>query len=143
MAYNPDGTRLASAEGDGTIKVWDCVTGELVHELHGHRHGKLRIAFCPKDRYLASAGEDSLLNFWDPATGKEIRKISPDGLRVAVACADSSVQTWEVTTGQRTLRLRVPGRPAYEVRFSPDGHRLAALVAGDATLRIWDASPAP
>jgi WD40 repeat protein len=154
LAYYPDGSRLASAQDDGTIKVWDTVTGELLHKLRGHQRGKLAVAYCPKGRFLASAGKDSFLILRDPATGKEIRKLkhpgplhsltfSPDGMRLAVACGDSSVHIWEASTWQRTLRLRVPQRLDYQILFSPDGHRLAALVAGDAALRIWDASPVP
>src|SRR5262249_3612333 len=141
-------------EGDGAVKVWDSSTGNLLDTLRGHGIGNLRVAVCPKGRYLASAGEDRLLILWDAATRQEVRRLklpapahslsfSSDGQRLAVACADSSVQIWEMTTGQRPLQLRLPGRPAYQVLFSPDGRRLAAVIAGDATLRIWDATPGP
>jgi WD40 repeat protein len=154
LAYYPDGSRLASAEGDGTIKVWDTVTGELLHKLPGHERGKLAVAYCPKGRFLASAGKDSFLILRDPTSGKEIRRLkhpgplhsltfSPDGMRLAVACGDSSVHIWEASTWQRTLRLRIPQRPDYQILFSPDGRRLAAVIPGDATLRIWDAAPGP
>ncbi len=33
MAYSPDGTRLASASEDGTVKVWNAQTGALIETL--------------------------------------------------------------------------------------------------------------
>ena len=36
MAYSPDGKRLAAASRDGSVKVWDAVTGETCLTLGGH-----------------------------------------------------------------------------------------------------------
>ena len=34
VAFSPDGERLASAGGDGTVKVWNSRTGEVVQTLN-------------------------------------------------------------------------------------------------------------
>ena len=37
VAVFPDGLRVVSASGDGTLKVWELLTGECVRTLEGHR----------------------------------------------------------------------------------------------------------
>ena len=38
VAWNPDGTKIASASDDKTIKVWNAQTGQFASTLSGHRY---------------------------------------------------------------------------------------------------------
>ena len=42
----PDGLRVVSASGDGTLKVWKLLTGECVRTFEGHEedHGTAVVA---------------------------------------------------------------------------------------------------
>jgi WD40 repeat protein len=65
---------------------------------------------------------------------------SPDGTLLAVGTWDSTVQVWDVQTGQQ-LHLFQPVEPQFslagEVAFSPDGTVIAAG-HGDGRIRLWD-----
>ena len=43
VAFSPDGERLASAGGDGTVKIWNSRTGEVIQTFpRARRFGRQR-----------------------------------------------------------------------------------------------------
>ena len=37
VAFSPDGSRVGAGSNDGTVRVWDTVSGRAVHTLRGHK----------------------------------------------------------------------------------------------------------
>jgi transcriptional regulator with XRE-family HTH domain len=74
VAFSPNGKLLASADDDGTVRLWNPVTGSPVGApLHvSTRPGLVTMAFSPDGRLLASAGGDGTVRLWNPVTGQPV-----------------------------------------------------------------------
>jgi WD40 repeat protein len=163
MTFSPDGTRLATASFDKTVKVWDTTTAREVLTFKGHRAGVFGVAFSPDGKYIASSAGDSYhpdrpgeLKVWDATTGQEVVScrghtrmvvgvaLSPDGKRLASSSHDQTVKVWDAQTGKELLSIPISGGPhpiLHQVdclAFSPDGKRLAGG-SQDKTVTVWDA----
>ncbi len=151
VAYRPDGRRLAGAAGDGTVKVWDLATGQVVLTLAADAESADGVAFSPDGTRLATAGQDGTAKVWDAATG-QLRltlaghsgavlgvAFNPPGTRLATASEDGTARVWDAATGQSLQVFSGHAGAVHSAVFSPDGQRL--LTAGaDNTARLWDAA---
>jgi hypothetical protein len=59
LAFSPDGKRLASHGGGGTVKIWEATTGQEILSLSGSR-----VAFSPDGHYVATYRDGAVL-LWD------------------------------------------------------------------------------
>jgi WD40 repeat protein/transcriptional regulator with XRE-family HTH domain len=156
VAFSPDGKLLASADNDGTVRLWAPATGQAVRTIQDTTAGSVNgVAFSPDGKLLASADNGGTVRLWAPATGQPIRTIradtttffvaavtfSPDGKLLASSGVDGRVRLWDPATGQpvRTIQAERSGSPSTvkEVAFSPDG-KLLASADDDGTVRLWD-----
>jgi len=154
VAWSPDGQRIASASGDGTVQVWDAYTGAHVLTYRGHKGDVLSVVWSPNGQAIASAGLDGTVQVWNAATGQPILiyrghtnavyaiSWSPNGRYLASASEDGTVQVWDAATGQRLYTYGQQSNsaspsPWSTVSWSPDGTRLA--IGGPGGALVFDA----
>jgi WD40 repeat protein len=144
-AFSIDGSLIATANHDKTVRVWE-VSTQL--EMARLRHDAMveAVCFSPDGRCLATASVDMSARIWDVATGKEVvgmvhRAIvtavsfSPDGSRLATVSLDKTARLWDVATGQKLAEM-AHGDQVTAVAFSPVGGCLATGSL-DKMVRIW------
>ncbi len=158
-AFGIDSRRLVSVGRDRAAKLIDAAAGQFlenVNQLHGElaavaRHPKAdEIVIGGDDRipYIyrmdrprnMKVGEDATLIRQLPAQDGAIFALdwSPDGRRVAVAGASSSVNIYEADTGVPVASCTGHAAGIYAVAFSPDSAHLATG-GFDGQVRLYSA----
>jgi len=67
-ARDKRGPQLASAAGDGLVKVWDSTSGETMSTLDNHTDRVWALVAHPTSGALVSGGGDSVITFWQDTT---------------------------------------------------------------------------
>jgi len=150
LALSRDGSRLATASFDGTVRLWDTGTGkESAPPLTAHKGRALFAVFSPDGRWLATGGSDNAVFLWDVASGQQLdfppfqhnnwvrcAVFSADGGMLASGDSDGKLYLWNLT---RHRRLPGHGKRVRVVDVSPDG-QILATVSFDGSVGLWDTS---
>jgi WD40 repeat protein len=72
VTFNPDGTLLASAGKDKTVKIWNPVTGDIVRELSGFSGEVQTVAFSPDGQMLATGDWAGAVQIWDTDSWEQL-----------------------------------------------------------------------
>ena len=149
--YAPDGTRVASAGSDETVKVWDVASGVELLTLIGHEDDVASVKFSPDGSRILSGSLDTTARLWDAETGELLQTFtgahsqtivgvafSPDQTRLATASSDETAAIWDIETGEILSKLDGHVDRLQSVVFSADGAQLATASI-DGTAKIWDA----
>ncbi len=147
-SFSPDGKRIVTTSRDGTARLWDARTKQLIEVLHGHKGWVLTAAFDHIQERMATGGVDRTVRIWDARNGAPLEVFRGHGgpvLTVAFgdertlvsASQDASARLWDVRSHDELHVLRSHTDWIDRARFSPDGG-LVATGSHDGTARVWE-----
>jgi WD40 repeat protein len=152
VALTRDGSLLASASLDHTIRLWTVATcSPLGSSLTGHTGGVQALAFSPDGTQLASGSEDRTVRLWDVHSQRPIEifrghdhmirsvAYSPDGTVLVSGANDKTYRLWDTVkrTAVGSSCDATDGGAVMSVSFTSK----STLVTGgaDRVVRVWDA----
>ena len=144
LAVSPDGSKLASASWDHTVRISSLPDG-ATRVLQGHVQNVNGVAFAPDGKSLVSVGYDQTVRIWALADGSpaivmmpaplNAVAIAPDGEIVAGA-ADGKLRMM-TADGTASGEVMAGAVPIVSLAISQDGGLIAAA-AIDGTVAIVD-----
>ena len=158
MAISPDGRLLAAAVTDGTVRLYDLLTGQermprlvpkqgpppkddirplarqarAIAELAFSPDGSILRSLAPRARAIAELAfspDGSIL-----AGGDAHDRIHADDEGSSVA----GIHLWDVALGRELHRVPAHEHMVASLSFSPDGKTLASSGADEPVVRLWD-----
>jgi WD40 repeat protein/serine/threonine protein kinase/class 3 adenylate cyclase len=152
VAFSPDDQRLATKSPDGTVKIWDQVTGKELLTFQqpwppGAKYHSL--AFSPDGQRVVSGTEGGTAVIWEATTGRPLTVLqrpgkhvaavafSPDGLHVVSGGDGGAVVLWEATSGRELRSFEGLRGSVRAVEFSADGRRVGAAADPEA-VQLWE-----
>lgn len=118
LAFNHDGSLLASGGLDAVVKIWDTKgdIGKILHSLDGPSESIECLTWHSKGPVLFAGGGDGVGWMWDASKGKIMNVFSghsdaitqalftPDGKNLVTSSNDCTIRFWEPKTAQ-TLKV--------------------------------------
>jgi WD40 repeat protein len=152
VAVSADGSRLASGGDDGTVRVWDAVSGVAVGEpLRGHEGGVRSVALNADGSRVVSGGLDATVRVWDVASGVEVWEplrghdkgvylvaVSEDGANIFSGSFGGTALVWNTTGGTVVSdQLRGNGGGVWSVVLRA-GYLQVFLSDDEGIVWVWD-----
>ncbi|WP_414644795.1 c-type cytochrome [Bradyrhizobium sp.] len=138
LAVSPDGTALASASWDQTVRLWP-LAGGAPRVLEGHTQNVNGVAFAPDGRTLVSVSYDQSLRIWPLAgSASPVVVAMPVPLNAVaiggngeIAAGGADGRLYFLSgDGARAGEIAAGPRPVISIATSPDGALVAAAGIG-------------
>ncbi|KAF9585585.1 hypothetical protein BGW38_001671 [Lunasporangiospora selenospora] len=145
--------RVYAGAHDGSTKVFDISTGELIRDAKGHTMSVWGLAVMPSgDRYF-SAGSDGTIKVWDlgentseatliktlPDHNAKVYGLVVDNGRLYSASSDKTIKVWDTETLEclATFQGHTGGVNCLAARTDTSARQLVTG-SSDKTIKLWD-----
>ncbi|MBT3381789.1 MAG: WD40 repeat domain-containing protein [Lentisphaerae bacterium] len=149
VAYLPDGQHVVSGSVDGTLRVWDTVSGTTTRVITGAKLGAHAVAVSPDGHRVAAGCKDGVIREFDLNKGTLLRELK--GHRGYVLTVAYTHDNERLLSGAGDGVIRIWGARGAKPDAVLEGHRggvLAATLSADdkvvlsggrdGTVRLWN-----
>ncbi|MES9925836.1 MAG: hypothetical protein ABW152_17285 [Candidatus Thiodiazotropha endolucinida] len=153
MIFNKNKTHAVIWHQNGTLRVWDVLSGKPITPILRHENGIGGVIFTPDEARILTWSNDGSVRFWDAVSGalkaviyvheKKINNaiFNHDGTRVVTWSEDGSVKIWNSQNGMVTQILK-HNMPFRDVIFNYDESRILtrnfSSLNSDHLALLWD-----
>ena len=121
--FSPDGSTIAAGDENGTVRLWDTSSGEVLSTFIAYPHSLWReligrgsvdaIAFSPDGSMIAAGGESSKVHIWDVQAGTHVFTLTMaegdtdqlffalNGKSVVTSGAERTILRWDLPSDSR------------------------------------------
>ena len=146
-AWSPDGTKLATASRNATVRVWDVSTGREVAMLEGHGGKVNSCAWSPNGKRLASASHDKKVRVWlaptvtpvitdGQANNTTVPDASPEAIVAQLAAANARAGVADSRANDAGTRTEVANTRARRLEGDPEALQGCSLQVGRCLLKL-------
>lgn len=132
VKFHPNGSYLATASADKTVRLWSIVDGKMVRVFPGHRGSVHALAFSENGKYIASAGKHNLfcleINFK--------RYVHHEVTILFFTGDDKRIKVWDLAEGSVIADLKGHADPVAGLHWIPGCDGVASF-STDAIVRMW------
>jgi WD40 repeat protein len=148
VKFSPNGQFVASASADGSVKIWEVLTGNRVADL-AHNGRVISMAWHPDGTHLISGTNENIVYLWELSTFQTVRKFyghngpitalafHPSGQSMVSGSLDSKLCLWGVHDGKFLYRFDDHRLGINSISFSSDGQYMLSG-SSDGHLRVYD-----
>jgi serine/threonine protein kinase/WD40 repeat protein len=145
VTFSWDGKILASASKDGSIILWDALTGRQIKRIANWAVAPYKIEFAPNSYLMTVVFSNNQAVLLSPMTETEYARFpavncaafSPDGRSIA-APYGHQVKVWALT-GEELDTLSGHSNPVGALEYFPDG-RILASIGTDNIVHLWNST---
>lgn len=147
VAFAPQGDTFVTGSWDGTLRLWDRMTGSRLPRFDSTINDVREVGFRSGAPYIVAASQDRIALLWDSLTTGDLRRfaghrdaitsaaLSPNGQKLVTGSGDLTASLWDVQTGNESARLEPHGQYVMDPSFSADG---SAVATAGGKGSVWD-----
>lgn len=152
LAINPEGSLMATASEDGTVKIWGFLGGYAawvsgIEPVHTINEDSISLAFSPDGTHLATGAPDGEVHVWDARDGRQLVSLvghtsyihdltfTPEGYLIT-GSEDTTIRIWDPKPAGELFTLTSP-QPVQELAISPNGKYITAGLE-EQTILVWE-----
>jgi WD40 repeat protein len=148
-AVTPSGETVVSGSTDGTLRMWNALSGECLGTMEGATLGAYAVAVSPDGSRVAAGCKDGIVREFSLPAGDPIRELAghrgyvrsvvyaDDGTRLLSSAGDGTIRVWAAEQEEPVSILEGHRGGVLSIALSPDG-RLVLSGGRDGTVRLWD-----
>jgi WD40 repeat protein len=148
VSASADGSRVATSDAEGAVRVFDVATGRELERFHGHTGIVTAVSLSDDGKAVVSGGADKSTRIW-PVSAKLIfvadaaklvdAALTPNGAQIVTAgTTDLTVKLWDATGKLVRPTAAAPGA-LVRIAVRGDGLQIAGCDA-QGKLLLWNAA---